>query len=129
MDWINVPESIVGYVGFTYLIHNTVNNRLYIGKKLFFKTIRKKPLKGSKRARKFIVETDWKDYYGSSNELNDDIIKYGKDKFTRTILECYKTRWEWSYGELKAQVLRDVLRKKEYYNGIIRVRLPGYKKQ
>lgn len=126
MEWIGIPPNIEDYVGFVYLITNLTNGRLYIGKKLFWKK-RKKKIKGSNK--KVRVEHDWRDYYGSSNELNADIERLGKENFKREILECYKTRWEWSYGELKRQVDQEVLLNPLYYNGIIRVRLPKFKKK
>jgi hypothetical protein len=87
-----------------------------------------KPLKGKKNRRIVRKETDWATYWGSCNDLNADIERLGKDNFEREIISCHKTRWEWSYAELKEQVDRDVLRRKDYYNGIIRVRLPGFKR-
>lgn len=128
LQWLNVPADYSNYIGFTYIITNTVTGKQYVGKKLFTHIVRKKPLKGMARIRKIVKETDWLDYWGSSNELLEDIKVYGQDRFTRAILNCYKTRWEWSYGELKELVDRNVLRDKNYYNGIIRVRLPAYKK-
>ena len=126
-DWVGVPDDISKYIGYVYIIRNTINDRLYVGKKLFFKTVRKKPLKGNKNRRRFLIESDWKDYWGSSNELLADIEKHGKENFTRTILHCHRTRWEVSYNELREQVERRVLLDKKYYNGIIRVRLPAFK--
>jgi len=128
VEWIGVPKDITKYIGYTYIITNIPERKFYIGKKLFFSIRKLKPLKGKKNKRLVRKETDWRDYYGSCNELNADIERLGKDNFEREILSCYKTRWEWSYAELKEQVDRDVLRRKDFYNGIIRVRLPGFKK-
>ena len=127
LDWWNIPEDISSYIGFVYIITNNITGRRYIGKKLFYTIFRRNPLKGRINKRKARKESDWRDYWGSCKELLDDIEKYGKDNFTREILHCHKTRWEWSYAELKEQINRDVLRDRMYYNGIIRVRLPGYK--
>lgn len=128
IDWIGVPEDITQYIGFIYCIRNIHTGRMYIGKKLFFSTLRRKPLKGKKRVRKSRKETDWRNYWSSCNELLADIKKSGEDAFRREILHCHKTRWEWSYAELKEQVNRDVLTNPIFYNGIIRIRLPAYKK-
>jgi hypothetical protein len=125
--WENVPQNIDDYIGFVYIIINNVNGRMYIGKKLLHKTLRKKPLKGKLRRRRFIKDSEWREYWGSCNELLRDIKTFGKQNFTRKILHCHKTRWEWSYAELQEQVHRDVLRDPIYYNGIIRIRLPAYK--
>ena len=71
-----IPEH---FYGFIYLITNTTNQKKYIGKKQA-RTIKKRPpLKGRKNKRHVEVETDWKTYTGSSDRLNEDIEKYGKD--------------------------------------------------
>lgn len=113
------PEAF----GFIYEICNTVLNKKYIGKKQCFMKIKRKPLKGYKRNRITKAESTWKAYTGSSKELNEDIAKYGKDKFTFTILEWCNSKFELGYKEIKRQILQDVLLKEEYYNGIINCRL------
>jgi hypothetical protein len=128
-EWINAPDNIDSYIGFVYKITNLMDNKVYIGKKLFFTTLRRKPLKGRKNKRLVKIEADWRQYWGSCNELLKDIKKLGMDKFEREIISCHETRWEWSYAELKEQVYRDVLLRKDYYNGIIRTRLPGFKRR
>jgi hypothetical protein len=126
-EWQNVPEDISQYVGFVYLIICKVNGKKYIGKKLFFSNFKRKPLKGRKNKRCATKESDWRIYWGSCNELLTDLKQYGEDSFERKILHCHYTRWDWSYSELCEQIDRDVLRESEYYNGIIRVRLPAKK--
>lgn len=72
--------------GFVYIITNLTNNKKYIGKKLArFKTT-KPPLKGKKNKRRGYKESDWRDYWGSSDHLNADVLTIGSDKFTRTIM-------------------------------------------
>lgn len=109
--------------GFIYEITNTVNNKKYIGKKQCSRKIRRKPLKGKTRNRIDHKESDWKTYTSSSNELNEDIKKFGKDKFTFKILKICGSKWELGYEEIKEQIARDVLRRDDYYNGIINVRI------
>ena len=95
--------------GFVYLITKIENGRKYIGKKFFW---RKKILpvtKTRKRRKHTQVESDWKSYYGSSEELNSDIEKYGKDNFRREILHICKTKGECGYLEAKEQFVRDAL--------------------
>ena len=105
------------------LIENIKNGRKYIGKKFFWKRIRRKPLKGKKRVRIDRVESDWKDYYGSSRELLEDIDKVGKQNIRRTILHCHKSKWACAYYELDEQMYHKVLFDEKYYNGIVNVRL------
>ena len=117
-----IPDE---YEGFVYLITNTTNGRMYIGKKLAkFKTT-KPPLKGRKNKRRGYKESDWKTYWGSSDKLNADVEALGEDKFTREILYYCKSRAEMSYIEAREQFDRRVLESDDYYNGIINVRVGG----
>ena len=129
MNWTyngnEVTEIPQEYEGFVYIITNLTDDRKYIGKKLAkFKTT-KPPLKGKKNKRRGTKESDWKDYWGSSDRLNVDVEKLGKDKFTREILYFCKSRGEMSYLEAREQFSRRVLETDEYYNGIINVRVGG----
>lgn len=122
----NVNESVYlpsTFFGFIYKIENKVTGKYYIGKKQCVKKIKKKPLKGRVNRRISITESDWKTYTGSSNDLNEDIKKYGKDNFTFTILRVCGSKWELAYEEIKEQISRNVLRDKNSYNGIINVRI------
>jgi hypothetical protein len=131
MNWTYQGEKIDTipdeYEGFVYLITNTTNDRKYIGKKLAkFKTT-KPPLKGKKNKRRGYKESDWRDYWGSSDKLQADVEQLGADKFTREILYFCTSRAEMSYLEAKEQFDRRVLETEEYYNGIINVRVGGSK--
>lgn len=131
MNWLyegveyELPENVdhSDLYGFVYLITNVKNGRKYIGKKFFW---RKKILpitKTRKRRKHTQVESDWKSYYGSSEELNSDIDKYGKDNFRREILHLCRTKGECGYLEAKEQFVRDALLTDEYYNTWIQVRV------
>jgi hypothetical protein len=109
--------------GFIYEITNTVTDMKYIGKKQCISRIKRKPLKGKSRNRINFKESDWKSYTSSSNELNKDIIKYGKDKFVFKIIKIGRSKWELAYEEIKEQISRNVLLRTDYYNGIINVRI------
>lgn len=115
------------YEGFVYLITNKTTGQKYIGKKLAkFKTT-KPPLKGKKNKRRGYKESDWKDYWGSSDHLLADVKKLGVQQFTREILHMCPSRGVMSYLEAKEQFDRRVLETDEYYNGIINVRVGGSK--
>ena len=119
-----LPQDVEGFV---YLITNLTNNKKYIGKKLAkFKTT-KPPLKGKKNKRRGHKESDWRDYWGSSDKLNEDVQILGPKNFTREILYFCKSRGEMSYLEAREQFERRVLETDEYYNGIINVRVGGSK--
>ena len=117
-----IPDE---YEGFVYLITNLTTGQKYIGKKLAkFKTT-KPPLKGKKNKRRSKVESDWRDYWGSSDNLLADVAELGPDKFKREILYLCPSRGIMSYLEAKEQFDRRVLETDEYYNGIINVRVGG----
>ena len=115
-----IPEGIIGFV---YLITNLTNDKKYIGKKLAQFKRSKPPLKGRKNKRRTLVESDWRDYYGSSDELNEDIEKLGKEKFKRKILYFCQSKAELSYVEAREQFKYKVLETDDWYNGHIRVRV------
>jgi hypothetical protein len=123
-----LPEDCVGFV---YIITNITTGRKYIGKKLakFSKTTQKtiKLKNGTKKKKKIRskIDSDWRDYYGSSPELTKDIELLGKDNFTREILYYCKSKSECSYIEAREQFSRRVLESKDYYNGHIQVRVHG----
>ena len=116
-------EDILDYYGFIYRITNTTNGHDYIGRK-YFTTIKKRPpLKGKKNKRRETVETDWKDYWGSSARLVEDMARLGKDKFTREIIHLCKSRGETNYMEAYYQFKEGVLLNENNYNGIIQIKL------
>lgn len=120
-----IDELPIDCEGFVYIITNTTNGRKYIGKKLAkFKTT-KPPLKGRKNKRRGTKESDWRDYWGSSDKLQQDVDDLGADKFTREILHLCPSRGVMSYLEAKEQFDRRVLESDDYYNGIINVRVGG----
>lgn len=112
-------EMIGDYVGFVYLITDLSNGKKYVGKKTLMSKRKLPPLKGKTRRRTKIVETDWQDYYGSSEEVKALVEDRGRDQFKREILHLCKGKGEMSYLELKEQVDREVLFKDEYYNEFI----------
>ncbi len=84
--------------------------------------------KNGKKIRKRIrgaVDSDWKEYYGSSDALNADIKRFGKDKFKRIILRYCNSKAECNYWEAHEQFSKGVLLSEQYYNGHIRVRVHG----
>ena len=117
-----LPKDVVGFV---YQITNTTNDRMYIGKKLAKFKRSRRPLKGRKNKRRYKVDSDWQEYYGSSDELTLDIKKLGKEYFKREILFYCYSKAELNYVEAREQFARKVLESDNYYNGHIRVRVHG----
>ena len=116
-------EDINDYYGFIYRITNITNGHDYIGRKYFTTVKKRPPLKGKKNKRRETVETDWKDYWGSSARLVEDMARLGKDKFTREIIHLCKSRGETNYMEAYYQFKEGVLLKENNYNGIIQIKL------
>lgn len=113
-------EMIGDYYGFVYEITDTENNKKYIGKKWFWSTKKKPPLKGKTRKRIVKSESDWQKYFGSSEEVKLLVEESGESRFKREILRLCKTKGECSYWELKYQMEFDVLLKpEEYYNSFV----------
>ena len=123
-----LPEDCIGFV---YLITNNLTGRKYIGKKLakFSRTTYKvvKQKNGKKRRKKIRtkVDSDWREYYGSSPELTADITKLGIENFSREILYYCASKAACSYIEAREQFSRRVLESTDYYNGHIQVRVHG----
>lgn len=126
--WEGVLEENVDLpYGFIYKITNLTNDKKYIGKKQCQSIKKRPPLKGKKNKRHEKIETDWKTYTSSSNELNKDLEQLGKDSFKFEILRWCDSKWELSYYEARLQFKEEVLLRNDYYNGIINVRIGGRK--
>jgi hypothetical protein len=123
-----LPDDCVGFV---YMITNQLTGRKYIGKKLakFSKTTyRMVKLKNGTKKKKKIrskIDSDWQDYWGSSPNLTEDIVKLGVANFSREILYYCHSKAECSYVEAREQFARRVLESDDYYNGHIQVRVHG----
>lgn len=97
-------DDIKDYFGFVYLISNKINGRKYIGRKYFFSF---RTPKGKKRKVK--SESNWKEYYGSCPELKEDVDKFGRENFSRTILSLHKTKGKTNFEETRQLFNNDVL--------------------
>ena len=113
-------DLIGDHYGFVYLITNKSNERRYIGRKYFWSF---RTPKGKKRKVK--QESDWRKYYGSCPELKEDVIKYGKQNFSRTILSLHKTKGKTNFEETRQLFYYNVLTEEldtgvpAYYNSNI----------
>ena len=104
-------EQIGMFVGFVYLITNMMTDERYIGRK-YFSSLRKKK-KDTRRTRS---ESDWKNYYGSSETIKEQIKIHGKNIFKRQIMSLHLTRGDINYYEIREQFVRDVLEEDGYIN-------------
>ena len=113
-------DMIEDYIGFVYEVYDTEAKMKYIGKKKFWSKVTKPPLKGKKNKRRSLKESDWKSYYGSSEEVKSLVENTGEWRFKRKILRLCKSLGEMSYYEMKEQLDNDVLLKpKKYYNAFV----------
>lgn len=115
-------ESDIGkYIGYVYLITNNINNRQYIGKKLFWFS-KTRTVKGKKKKEKAL--SDWQNYWSSSEELKNDVVSLGEENFTREILYLCSNKGTMSYLEAREQFARKVLEFPDlWYNGIIQCKI------
>jgi hypothetical protein len=102
-------DLIGDFYGFVYNITNVQNGRQYIGRKYFWQ--KRKPRSGPKngKRRRVTSESNWRNYYGSCPELKQDVEKYGRDSFRRTILSLHKTPGKVNYEETRQLFLNNVL--------------------
>lgn len=130
-EWIYQGRSFIppenfspdDYYGFVYCITHRATDKKYIGKKFFWKQKTLPKTKTRKRRIRSLIESDWREYYGSSSYLSEEINEHGADMFYREILHLCKTKGECSYLEAKEQFDREVLLTDKYYNGIINCRV------
>ena len=113
-------DDIGDYYGFVYRITNTTTQKSYIGRKYFYQ--KRKPRGGKRRVTS---ESDWKRYYGSSDDLKRDIREIGRTSFRREILSLHTTLGKVNYEETKQLFLHNVLTEAlddgtpKYYNSNI----------
>lgn len=123
-EWVYNNESFCEpgeYYGFVYTIENLLSGRKYIGKKFFWTTKRKQV---NKKRKSYKVESDWKEYWSSSEELKADIELHGKDNFRRTIIHLCPSKGVTNYLEAKEQMLNAVLEDSDkWYNSWVQCKV------
>ena len=113
-------DDIGDQFGFVYRITNLQNGRKYIGRKYFWS--KRKPRGGKRRVTS---ESDWKKYYGSSDELKADRGVLGNELFKREILSVQPTKGKVNFEETRQLFLNRVLQESledgtpAYYNSNI----------
>ena len=124
-DWVFngqlfTEDMIGGSFGFVYLITNIMTKRKYVGKKLFTAAARKMVKGKSKKIRK---SSNWKNYWGSSKTVQEDVKNMGDKCFTREILRLCRSRSECTYYETVEIIERKALETDEYYNEWLQCRI------
>ena len=128
MSWIYegtpITETPEEFGAFVYLITNLTNNKKYIGKKIFWSK-RRKRVPGRARRKIVTKPSNWLKYYGSCEELLNDIDSLGEENFSREIIHMCKHRKESTFLEAMEHFTRNVLYaltesgEREYYNNNI----------
>ena len=96
--------DINDFFGFVYRITNLQPGKQYIGRKYYYS--KRKPRGGKRRVTS---ESDWKQYYGSSDELKADRKIFGSDIFKREILSLHETLGKVNFEETRQLFLNNVL--------------------
>ena len=113
-------DDIGDQFGFVYRITNIKTGKQYIGRKYFWS--KRKPRGGKRRVTS---ESDWKKYYGSSDELKADRGVLGNELFKREILSVQPTKGKVNFEETRQLFLNRVLQESledgtpAYYNSNI----------
>ena len=97
-------DDIGDFFGFVYRITNLQSGKQYIGRKYFQQ--KRKPRGGKRRVTS---ESDWKKYYGSSDELSADRKLLGNSAFKREILSLHTRLGDVNFEETKQLFLHNVL--------------------
>ena len=102
----DIPENAVGFI---YMIEHIPTGKYYIGKKNLKAKRTLPPLKGKKRKRKVIKESDWKKYMSSNQWIKEEVSNGGEENFKKKILQfCYSAKaltyyelyWQFKYNVL-----------------------------
>jgi hypothetical protein len=116
---VNTPPE--GSIGLVYRITNIINGKVYIGKKSL---VQVKLKRIGNRNKRLLVESNWREYWGSNKQLLEDIAYHGEVNFHREVLHWCKTKGDASYLELKEQILQGVLEDpNKFYNRYIGARI------
>ena len=92
----NNSIDIGEFYGFIYITTNTLNHKQYIGKKVF--------------------DSHWRTYLGSGIGLKRAIDKYGKEKFTRKIIDLAVSKDELNKKEKFYIGVFDAIKSPMFYN-------------
>lgn len=112
--------------GFVYRITNLITGKIYIGRKQILsrtkKPLAKRDQSTDKRKKKYtyvIKETNWREYYGSSESLLKDIRELGAECFRRDMIELAYTKKYLTWAEIEHQIKNDVLRVDSYNDNVM----------
>jgi len=108
-----MPQNTFGFI---YQATYIPTNEKYLGKKVLYFNRTLPPLKGMKRKRKVVKESDWQTYYGSHEKIKSLLKENKQDDFQREILEFSFNKKHLTYLETKYLFCNNVLENEEYIN-------------
>lgn len=109
--------------GFIYVVEEISTGRIYIGQKHVWT---KKIKTVNKKRKKITIESDWKQYYGSSAYIMEKVENEGTSDFKRYIVALCSSSGQMNYIEMKLQMdLRVLEFPHKYINGYIGGRISG----
>lgn len=94
----DIPEKAIAFL---YIITHVETGRWYIGRKNIFRKVTKnvKRKNGTIKKQRSLVQSDWKDYWSSSDYLKEMVKELGEDKFKREIMIFVETAAATIYSE------------------------------
>ena len=123
--WEGLEPDIDKYFGFVYKIECLTTGKKYLGKRQYWAA--KSGIKGCKSrvcdrgSAKWKdscwKESPWQTYTGSSKTFNEHVKEQGKENFRFTIVGQYTTKGDLVYAEARLQMIEDVMRDEDYFNG------------
>jgi hypothetical protein len=117
LDENDIPKTSIGFI---YKITQISTGKIYIGRKILFKTVTRTKL-GKKRKEK--VDSDWRTYWSSSPKIKAWIETDGIADFTKEILLFVSSKGMLAYGEELAMYLLGVLESDKFLNDNIRSKI------
>jgi len=108
-----MPQNTFGFI---YQATYLPTNEKYLGKKVLYFNRTLPPLKGTKRKRKVVKESDWQTYYGSHEKIKTLLKENKQSEFQREILEFAFNKKHLTYLETKYLFCNNVLENEEYIN-------------
>ena len=108
-----IPKNTFGFI---YQSIYIPTNEKYLGKKVLYFNKTLPPLKGFKRKRKVVKESDWLTYYGSHEKIKILLKENKHNNFKREILEFAFNKKHLTYLETKYLFCNNVLENEEYIN-------------
>jgi hypothetical protein len=123
VDWghwrCELKEIPEGANSFVYKITEKSTGKFYIGCKQLYSTLTRPPLKGKKRKRKVIKDSDWRTYCSSSGVIQES-IQENEENYDFEILSFHNSKSELKIEEARL-IINDIYNPK-CYNEVVNLR-------